>query len=97
RHTRSKRDWSSDVCSSDLVINRRGLIQSFTVAVGGNAVNRGGKHHGKRNAHGDSEDTNTRSLQSTVADNRAAITGNGRLHKQEDEHGANDTGSNELD
>src|SRR5699024_2936226 len=22
RHTRSKRDWSSDVCSSDLIINR---------------------------------------------------------------------------
>src|SRR5699024_11461185 len=23
RHTRSKRDWSSDVCSSDLMTNRR--------------------------------------------------------------------------
>src|SRR5207249_7693790 len=23
RHTRSKRDWSSDVCSSDLSLNRR--------------------------------------------------------------------------
>src|SRR5699024_12199928 len=23
RHTRSKRDWSSDVCSSDLLISRR--------------------------------------------------------------------------
>src|SRR5207249_5711091 len=26
RHTRSKRDWSSDVCSSDLLQLRRGLI-----------------------------------------------------------------------
>src|SRR5207249_9337832 len=26
RHTRSKRDWSSDVCSSDLVIERDRLL-----------------------------------------------------------------------
>src|SRR5699024_7285742 len=26
RHTRSKRDWSSDVCSSDLVVTRKGHI-----------------------------------------------------------------------
>src|SRR5699024_11721924 len=26
RHTRSKRDWSSDVCSSDLVTMNKGLI-----------------------------------------------------------------------
>src|SRR5207249_9126842 len=25
RHTRSKRDWSSDVCSSDLLINNAGV------------------------------------------------------------------------
>src|SRR5438067_12699599 len=28
RHTRSKRDWSSDVCSSDLIGRRRALAQS---------------------------------------------------------------------
>src|SRR5699024_11415395 len=28
RHTRSKRDWSSDVCSSDLGLDRSYLIQT---------------------------------------------------------------------
>src|SRR5699024_11352930 len=27
RHTRSKRDWSSDVCSSDLLSHRQALLQ----------------------------------------------------------------------
>src|SRR5207249_8390402 len=27
RHTRSKRDWSSDVCSSDLIRRDRGLLE----------------------------------------------------------------------
>src|SRR5699024_11472807 len=29
RHTRSKRDWSSDVCSSDLFINRKHSDDGF--------------------------------------------------------------------
>src|SRR5207249_9553402 len=29
RHTRSKRDWSSDVCSSDLISNDSGLNLTF--------------------------------------------------------------------
>src|SRR5699024_12154367 len=29
RHTRSKRDWSSDVCSSDLIIDMQKLGQSW--------------------------------------------------------------------
>src|SRR5699024_11447938 len=31
RHTRSKRDWSSDVCSSDLVIHERHHVGRFCV------------------------------------------------------------------
>src|SRR5699024_11283070 len=30
RHTRSKRDWSSDVCSSDLLVNH-GFIESANI------------------------------------------------------------------
>src|SRR5699024_11642647 len=30
RHTRSKRDWSSDVCSSDLVLETRSIPETFT-------------------------------------------------------------------
>src|SRR5699024_6538810 len=37
RHTRSKRDWSSDVCSSDLVVVESGCFESacFGVEKGG--------------------------------------------------------------
>src|SRR5207249_5639708 len=28
RHTRSKRDWSSDVCSSDLLVPKLGLVRA---------------------------------------------------------------------
>ena len=79
------------------VIDCGGLIQGFTVAVGGNVVNRGGENYGKRDTHGDGEDTNTHSLQSTVADNCATVAGNGRLHKQEYEDGADNSSGNELD
>src|SRR5699024_11450037 len=30
RHTRSKRDWSSDVCSSDLLIARIAAVRTWT-------------------------------------------------------------------
>src|SRR5712664_3172262 len=36
RHTRSDRDWSSDVCSSDLV---SGVTISWSVLTGGGSVN----------------------------------------------------------
>src|SRR5699024_11299639 len=33
RHTRSKRDWSSDVCSSDLVYDQFHLVDTLEVSV----------------------------------------------------------------
>src|SRR5699024_11485334 len=33
RHTRSKRDWSSDVCSSDLDIRKYNKVESQTIHV----------------------------------------------------------------
>src|SRR5204862_3453619 len=35
RHTRSLRDWSSDVCSSDLAVAQRGALGSVSVPVPG--------------------------------------------------------------
>src|SRR5699024_11889638 len=35
RHTRSKRDWSSDVCSSDLILNFLGISVPALQASGG--------------------------------------------------------------
>src|SRR5207249_9032595 len=35
RHTRSKRDWSSDVCSSDLSVSAYGMSETI---LGGNAA-----------------------------------------------------------
>src|SRR5207249_6587889 len=57
RHTRSKRDWSSDVCSSDLELLPWSFIELGTrkvhgrlIAIGGNArpgnVHRGGVENG---------------------------------------------------
>src|SRR2546427_12961366 len=37
RHTRFDCDWSSDVCSSDLVLRQRGLTPTLTLAGGGKA------------------------------------------------------------
>src|SRR5437868_15072570 len=34
RHTRSKRDWSSDVCSSDLVCCTSGAQAAYTSSIG---------------------------------------------------------------
>src|SRR5699024_11876559 len=36
RHTRSKRDWSSDVCSSDLTVTLNG--KTYTTSVGANGA-----------------------------------------------------------
>src|SRR5699024_11630301 len=44
RHTRSKRDWSSDVCSSDLVAAGLALRETVPVGVGGGV---GGRGHGQ--------------------------------------------------
>src|SRR5438067_5829004 len=40
RHTRSKRDWSSDVCSSDLPLNLVGIVtpEARVPAIAGNRV-----------------------------------------------------------
>src|SRR5699024_12027422 len=40
RHTRSKRDWSSDVCSSDLTLTHspESLLYSFEKAIGGEMI-----------------------------------------------------------
>src|SRR2546422_11645391 len=38
RHTRCSRDWSSDVCSSDLLVTPVGIIATTTPTYTGNAV-----------------------------------------------------------
>src|SRR5207249_9640917 len=44
-HTRSKRDWSSDVCSSDLIFFAKQLEESFGIAAS-KPEREAGKNHG---------------------------------------------------
>src|SRR5699024_11535048 len=54
RHTRSKRDWSSDVCSSDLVVRQNGVQKRGRVIVIGRVE---GNDYETRDGEERSEDT----------------------------------------
>src|SRR5699024_11833094 len=51
RHTRSKRDWSSDVCSSDLVAAEKSPAARTSVHPGCGAMVRRGRPVGPRRGH----------------------------------------------
>src|SRR3712207_9366879 len=51
RHTRYWRDWSSDVCSSDLVAAGRGHRQLGGLSRGGGAGGRADRHRRERGDH----------------------------------------------
>src|SRR5207247_4112279 len=48
RHTRSTRDWSSDVCSSDLGSAAPGRVRVLSIASGSNVLDEPGQAAGER-------------------------------------------------
>src|SRR5687768_17904486 len=56
RHTRCSRDWSSDVCSSDLVatellLHREGALGNFFELIAGQRISLVSNHSAQKEAH----------------------------------------------